>query len=68
MLSPLRKTRLLREYTLHQISVLTGLGASKLSLLERGYLSANDDEKLRLAWALNVSVGEIFPEEVERND
>jgi DNA-binding XRE family transcriptional regulator len=37
----------------------TGIHQSKISLFERGYIKPSDDEKQKIADALNVSVDQI---------
>lgn len=61
MLSPLRKTRILKELSLYDIKAKTGIDVGKLSLVERGYVSPSRDEMRRLARALGCRVEEIFP-------
>lgn len=63
MLSALRRERLLRQLSLYDLRAKTGIGVSKLSLVERGIENPREDEKIRLARALGVQVREIFQEE-----
>lgn len=61
MLSPLRRERVLRQLTIYDIRARTGIATSKLSLVERGYEEASEDEKRRLSRALGVPIKELFP-------
>ena len=61
MLSSLRKKRLFQEMTIYDLERRTGLNPAKISLIERGYRSPRNDEKLKLAKALNCKVEDIFP-------
>ena len=63
MLSNLRKERLLRQLSLYDLRAKTGIGVSKLSLVERGLEQPRDDEKVRLAKALGARVQDLFPKE-----
>lgn len=60
MLSHLRLARLNADLTLFDIQRLTGIPMSRLSMLERRLVKPNDDERRRLATALNRNVGELF--------
>ena len=62
MLSPLRQKRLFQELTIYDLERRTGLNTAKISLIERGYRNARNDEKLKFAKALKCRVAEIFPE------
>jgi len=61
MLSALRRERLLRQLTLYDVRARTGISVSKLSLVERGFEEANNEEKRRLSRALGVRPADIFP-------
>ncbi len=61
MLTPLRRERLLRQLSLYDLRARTGISVSKLSLVERGIEKVNDNDKARLARALNVRVSDLFP-------
>ncbi len=63
MLSVLRRERLLMQLSLYDLRARTGIGVSKLSLIERGIDQPNEDEKKRLAKALSVRVQDLFPAE-----
>ena len=61
MLSPIRQKRIFQELTIYDLERMTGLNTAKISLIERGYKSPRNDEKLKLAKALNCKVEDIFP-------
>lgn len=63
MLSPLRRERLLQQKTLYDLRATTRISVSKLSLVERWIELPNEDQKKRLARALNVKVADLFPNE-----
>jgi len=65
MLTPLRRERILRQMSLYDLRARTGIAVSKLSLIEREIEKASEDEKHRLARALNVKLGDLFPTLVE---
>lgn len=60
MLTPLRLARLNDGQTLFDIQRLTGIPMSRLSMLERQLIEATEDERHRLATALNREVVELF--------
>jgi transcriptional regulator with XRE-family HTH domain len=68
MLSPLRKERILRGFTLYDIRAKANINCSKLSLAERGLEKLNEDEKRRLARALQVRIEDLFPEGSKESD
>jgi DNA-binding XRE family transcriptional regulator len=41
------------------LSIETGIHQSKISLFERGYITPSEEEKQKIADALNVSVDDI---------
>jgi hypothetical protein len=49
--------------SLYDVRGKTGICVSKLSLVERGIEQPNEEEKKRLARALNVQVDDLFPKE-----
>lgn len=61
MLTPLKRERLLQQKSLYDLRATTRISVSKLSLVERGIELPNEDEKKRLAKALNVQVDDLFP-------
>lgn len=61
MLTPLRRERILRQFTLYDLRAKTGISVSKLSLVERGIEQPHDEEKKRLARALGLRMEELFP-------
>ncbi|MFC2076706.1 helix-turn-helix domain-containing protein [candidate division KSB1 bacterium] len=50
----LKQVRFLRGFTQWDLALLTGISPSKISLIERGYITANDDDQKKLADALGV--------------
>lgn len=61
----IKKARFEKNITQIELYKRTGIWPSKLSLIENGYLSANDAEKTRLSNALDVGKDWLFPEERE---
>lgn len=55
----LRDVRVLKRMTQCELEARTGVFASRLSLLERGYAMPKPEEKKRLAKALGLRVREI---------
>ena len=60
MMTPLRRERVLRQWSLYDMRAKTGISVSKLSLVERGIEQPNEEEKKRLARVLGIRVEEIF--------
>ena len=60
----LKEARFFKGLNQWDISVKTGIPQSKLSLIERGYIKPREDEKKKIAKALNCKVTDIFPENV----
>ena len=60
----LREARFFNGLNQWDISVKTGISQSRLSLIERGYVEAKEDEKKKIAKTLGCKVSDIFPEEV----
>ena len=57
----LREARFKKRYNQWDVSLKTGIPQSKVSLIERGYVNPNEDEKKRLARALDCQIEEMFP-------
>jgi transcriptional regulator with XRE-family HTH domain len=57
----LRETRVIRRVTQFELSKLTDVYPSKISLIENGYVEPRPDEKLKLSRALGVKLEEVFP-------
>jgi transcriptional regulator with XRE-family HTH domain len=53
------EARARKRFTQWDIRLATGIHQSKLSLIERGYVTPSDEEKEALAGALGVAVDEI---------
>ncbi len=62
----LREARFFKGLNQWDISVRTGIPQSKISLFERGYLSPKEEEKKKIAKALNCRVTDIFPDNKAR--
>jgi len=58
----LREARVLKRITQFRLRLETGINPSKISLGENGLVEFSEDEKQKLAKALNVPVEEIFPD------
>ena len=61
--SALRRWREQRGWTLTELSGLTGLTVSYLSLIERGLRNPPPQVKVHIARASGAKVGELFPAE-----
>ena len=61
MTNRLRDVRVLKRVTQFQLRLQTGINATKISFIENGMVEPRPDEIKKLARALNVSPGEIFP-------
>jgi transcriptional regulator with XRE-family HTH domain len=59
--TPLRIARELRGLTLRQVRIATGIATGRLSMLERGMVTAKPAEQERLAQVLEAPLAEIFP-------
>ena len=57
----LREARFFKGFNQWDISVKTGIPQSRISLIERGYVSPKEDEKKVIAKVLNCKVIDIFP-------
>lgn len=62
MLSEMRKNRVLKDLTLDDLYLRTGIDQSRLSRIERNIFKPSDREKKLISKALRVPVQEIFPE------
>lgn len=58
----MRIERFFRNLSLDELRSRTGIDQGKLSRIERGYVKPKEDEKKKLAKALNVKVEDIFIE------
>jgi hypothetical protein len=58
----LRVARILRHMPVYVLARRVGMSASRLSLLERGFVPATDAEHARLAACLEVPEGILFAE------
>lgn len=62
MVSPLRMKRFIEELTIYDVSAKTGIDPARISLLERGYKTPKEEEKKKLAEALDCTPAELFAE------
>ncbi len=58
----LREARFFKGYNQWDISVRTGMHQSRISLIERGYVTPKEDEKKLIAKALGCRPEDIFSE------
>lgn len=57
----LREKRFHKRFSQYDITIKTGIQQSRLSLIERGYVTPKEVEKKAIATALNCKLEEIFP-------
>ncbi len=67
MVSTLRVQRVIRELTQSELATLSGVPQWRLSLLERDLKVAKDNERQRLAAALNANPVDLFAETELKN-
>ena len=58
----LREVRVIKRITQFQLALMTGLYASKISLIENGFVEPSADEMRKIAKALGVQAAEIWSE------
>lgn len=56
----LREVRILKRITQFRLHLVTGIPASKISLMENGLVIPREDEKIKLAKALMVTPEKIW--------
>ena len=56
----LKMARFIKQFTQYHLVFKTGIPQSKLSLIERGFVKPKDDEKIKIAKALQLN-----PEDIE---
>jgi len=61
-MTALRRSRLLKEITLFELSRRSKISMSRLSYFERGMMEPKEKEKKRLSRVFKVSVAELFGE------
>ena len=61
-MSKMKELRFFKGLSQWQIRMVTGISQAKLSLIERGYIVPQEEEKKKIAAALNVRPEEVFPE------
>lgn len=64
----LKQARFFKSLNQWDISLRTGIPQSRLSLIERNYVNPKEDEKKKIAKALNCKVEDIFPKRGENYD
>ena len=52
----LKEARFKKSFTQYDVWLKTGIPQSRISLFERGYALPNDEEKMKLAKALDVKI------------
>ena len=52
-----------RVITQYDVAEAVGISQAKMSLIEQGRISPSQDEKVKIAKALEVPVEELWPEE-----
>lgn len=57
----LRETRVVRRIRQIDLVVKTGINSGKISLVENGLIEAKPEEKEKLALALGVKIGDLWP-------
>lgn len=65
MRNNLREVRAVRRITQFQLRVSTGIHQSKISMIENGLIEPREDEKQRLAKALEVKPEKIWENETD---
>ena len=60
LMNRLREIRVVKRISQFRLGLSTGIHQSKISLIENGLFEPREDEKERLAEALNVQVEEIW--------
>ena len=63
MISEMKKNRILKDLTLDDIYLRTGINIPKLSRIEREILRASEKEKRLISKALREPLLKIFPED-----
>jgi transcriptional regulator with XRE-family HTH domain len=56
-----REVRVVKRITQFQLRLSTGIHQSKISLIENGLLTPREDEKKKLAQALDTNIENLFP-------
>lgn len=60
-MNPLKDKRFFAGLTQDELQRKTGIHQTRISRLERGYLKPTAEEKQKLAKALKVTQGKLFP-------
>ena len=59
-MNKLREIRFFKQIIQSRLTLKTGIPQSRISLIENGLVEPSDDEKKRIAKALNVKLEYIF--------
>ena len=62
-LSPLRKARFLKGLTQYDLTMLTNINSTRISLIENNYVKPRCEEVFKLSRVLDVKPDELFPGE-----
>ncbi len=65
MSNKLYERRVLRRVSQYVIALKTGIQQSKISLIENFLVTPREEEKQKIAKALNLTVKDIFPVEAD---
>jgi len=63
MSNKLYERRVLRRVSQYVIALKTGIQQSKISLIENELVAPRDEEKHKIARALNLKMEEVFPDD-----
>ncbi len=58
----LREVRFLKGFNQWDMALKTGISQTKISLIERGYVTLRQDKRRRIARALHSRVEDLFPD------
>jgi len=67
-MNKLREERQRQKLSQFQLSLKSGVWASKISWIENNHWNPSEVEKIRLSNALNVSVSLLFPPESDNQE
>lgn len=62
-----REIRKVKGLSAVDLNILTGIPFSRIHYMERGTCTPTEDQKKAIAVALECSVEELFPKDLERN-
>jgi transcriptional regulator with XRE-family HTH domain len=64
----LREARFICKFSQYDLMIKSGVSQPRISLIERGYVIPTEDERKKIAKALNYKVTDIFPENGGRQE